>query len=63
MPGQSAESEPSEANVKVRLNRARTMLKKQLAAFYSTEDIFEFNLIYCDKIVDQVMSRIQALSN
>ena len=53
----------SEANVKVRLNRARTMLKKQLAAFYSTEDIFEFNLIYCDKIVDQVMSRIQALSN
>ena len=52
----------TESNVKVRLNRARTMLRTEIQKMYSPEDIFEFNLIYCDKIVDKVMKRIQELN-
>lgn len=46
------------ANVKVRLNRAKMMLRKEIEKIYSPEDIYEFNLIYCDKIVDNVMKKI-----
>ncbi|MDB5232332.1 MAG: polymerase subunit sigma-24 [Chitinophagaceae bacterium] len=49
----------SESNVKVRLNRAKTMLRNQIHNMYSPEDIFEFNLIYCDRIVENVMKRLQ----
>jgi len=45
-------------NVKVRLNRAKMMLRKEIEKIYSPEDIYEFNLIYCDKIVDEVMKKI-----
>ncbi len=48
----------SEANVKVRLNRAKTMLKKEIEKSYTAEDIFEFNLVYCDSIVERVMIQI-----
>jgi RNA polymerase sigma factor (sigma-70 family) len=51
----------SEANVKVRLNRAKAMLRTAIEKSYSKEEIFEFNLIYCDAIVANVMSRIQLL--
>ena len=51
----------SEINVKVRLNRAKTMLKNELANMYSPEEIFEFNLIYCDRIVNKTMSSIASL--
>ena len=47
-------------NVKVRLNRAKTMLQKQLEKFYSATDLFEFHLTYCDKIVSYVFERINA---
>ena len=53
--------EISEANVKVRLNRAKTMLRKEIEKSYSAEEIFEFNLIYCDAIVDHVMQTITEL--
>jgi len=46
------------SNVKVRLNRAKMMLRKEIEKIYSSEDIYEFNLIYCDKIVDSVMHKI-----
>lgn len=46
------------SNVKVRLNRAKMMLRKEIEKIYSAEDIYEFNLIYCDKIVHTVMSKI-----
>jgi RNA polymerase sigma factor (sigma-70 family) len=46
------------SNVKVRLNRAKTMLRKEIEKIYSPEEIFEFNLIYCDKIVNEVMKKI-----
>ncbi|HEX7905273.1 MAG TPA: sigma-70 family RNA polymerase sigma factor [Chitinophagaceae bacterium] len=48
----------SAVNVKVRLNRARHMLRTVIEKMYSPEDVFEFNLIYCDKIVHHVMKAI-----
>jgi RNA polymerase sigma factor (sigma-70 family) len=48
----------TESNVKVRLNRAKTMLRKEIEKSYSPADIFEFNLIYCDSMVNRVMSKI-----
>lgn len=53
--------EISEANVKVRLNRAKAMLRKEIERSYTAEDIFEFNLIYCNAMVDAVMKRIKAI--
>jgi RNA polymerase sigma factor (sigma-70 family) len=51
----------TETNVKVRLNRARTMLRKGIEQSYKPGDIFEFNLIYCDMIVSNVMQKLQAI--
>jgi len=48
----------TETNVKVRLNRAKAMLRTEVEKMYSAEEIFEFNLIYCDKIVAKVMESI-----
>lgn len=52
----------SQVNVRVRLNRARQMLRKEIEKIYSAEDIFEFNLVYCDGIVDRVMQRIAGMT-
>ncbi|MBI2284123.1 MAG: sigma-70 family RNA polymerase sigma factor [Bacteroidetes bacterium] len=51
----------SEANVKVRVNRAKTMLRREIEKTYSASELFEFNLVYCDRIVAQVMQQIEAL--
>lgn len=51
----------TESNVKVRLNRAKAMLQNEIKKIYSSEEIFEFNLIYCDKMVNNVMNAIKAL--
>lgn len=48
----------SEANVKTRLNRARHLLRKEIEKKYTAEDIFEFNLVYCDAIVSNVLEKI-----
>ena len=48
----------TEANVKIRLNRARHMLRKELEKKYSPKDIFEFNVIYCDRVVSKVCNVI-----
>lgn len=50
-----------ESNVKVRLNRAKNMLRKEVEKSYSSEDIFEFNLIYCDAMVENVMTALKNL--
>jgi RNA polymerase sigma-70 factor (ECF subfamily) len=52
----------SQTNVKVRLNRAKAMLRQEIEKFYSKEEIFEFNLIYCDAVVENVMGRIGELT-
>ena len=49
----------SESNVKVRLNRAKSMLRKEIGKIYTAEDIFEFNLEHC--AVNSVMSKIKTL--
>ncbi len=48
----------SESNVKVRLNRAKSMLRNEIEKTYSPADIYEFNLIYCDQVVHRVMDQI-----
>jgi RNA polymerase sigma factor (sigma-70 family) len=51
----------TESNVKVRLNRAKKMLRSEIEKMYSPTDIYEFNLRYCDRMVERVMSRITSL--
>ena len=51
----------SEANVKVRLNRAKAMLRKEIESSYSANELFEFNLIYCNAMVENVMKKINEL--
>lgn len=51
----------TEANVKVRLNRAKTMLRTEIENAYSAAELFEFNLIYCDAMVENVMNKINEL--
>ena len=48
----------TEINTKVRLNRAKALLQKQLENVYSSTDIYNFNLIYCDAMVRNVMNAI-----
>lgn len=51
----------SEVNVKVRVNRAKTMLRSGIEKTYSPGELFEFNLIYCDAMVQNVMKKINEL--
>lgn len=51
----------SEVNVKVRLNRAKILLRDSLKAYYKKEDILHFHLSRCDRIVDRVMKQIGIL--
>lgn len=48
----------SEANVKVRLNRAKEFLRRSLLQAYAPEELYSFNLIRCDKVVQNVMNAI-----
>jgi RNA polymerase sigma factor (sigma-70 family) len=49
-------------NVKVRLNRAKTMLQEKMEKYYSKADIYDFNLIYCDAIVAAVFAKIDQIN-
>ena len=48
----------SHANVKVRLSRAKQLLKKEIEKYYSVKDLFEFKDIYCNEVVNKVFDRI-----
>lgn len=48
----------SDNNVKVRLHRAKNMLKDSLYDFSAGADVFEFGTGRCDRLVQSVMSRI-----
>lgn len=50
-------------NVKVRLNRAKTLLQKQIEQYYSHTELYAFNLVYCDAIVQGVFAKIGAIQN
>ena len=49
-------------NVKVRLNRAKTLLQKELEKYYSKAQLYEFNLIYCDSVVKNVFDAIEKMN-
>ena len=51
--------ELGESNVKIRLARAKEMLRNELSSYYKSTQLFEFDLVRCDKIVDYVMARIK----
>jgi hypothetical protein len=46
-------------NVRVRLNRAKAMLQKQLEQYYPLSDIYELNLVYYDDMVNSVFTKIK----
>ena len=48
----------SEVNVKVRLNRAKALLRTSLSRLYKSGDVFSFHLSRCDRMVEQVMRNI-----
>lgn len=50
--------EIGESNVKIRLTRAKEMLRAELNNYWQPKEIFEFNLVRCDVIVNHVMQRI-----
>ena len=50
----------SESNVKIRLNRAKEMLRGNLSGYYKANQLYEFNLIRCDKVVGYVMGKINS---
>jgi RNA polymerase sigma factor (sigma-70 family) len=49
----------SEVNVKVRLNRAKAMLRNTLSNFYNKEEIFQFHLSRCERVTHHVMKKIE----
>ena len=53
--------EITEENVKVRLHRARAVLRKSLFARAGVErrEVFNFNAVRCDRVVKNVFERIQ----
>ena len=48
----------SESNVKVRLNRAKEMLRSSISEFYKVEELYDFHLTRCDNVVKNVLLHI-----
>lgn len=48
-----------ESNVKIRLSRAKEMLRNELKSYWRPKQLLEFNLVRCDVIVNYVMSEIE----
>ncbi|HWJ92122.1 MAG TPA: RNA polymerase sigma factor [Flavisolibacter sp.] len=48
----------SEANVKVRLNRAKVMLRDMLREYLKDDEILQLYQSHCDRMVDRVMEKI-----
>ncbi len=46
-------------NVKVRLNRAKQMLRRRIGNVYRDGGVYEFNLVRCDRIVANVLARVK----
>lgn len=47
-----------ESNVKIRLNRAKEMLRNELSGQLKSKELFGFHLTRCDRVVNFVMRRI-----
>jgi len=48
----------TEANVKVRLNRAKIMLRDNLGSYYKNDGVYHFHLMRCDRIVNNVFAKL-----
>ncbi|MCQ6956761.1 RNA polymerase sigma factor [Mucilaginibacter aquariorum] len=48
-----------ESNVKIRLSRAKEMLRDGLYGYWEPKQVYEFNLIRCDVVVNYVMDKIR----
>jgi RNA polymerase sigma-70 factor (ECF subfamily) len=49
----------SAVNVKVRLNRAKTILREKLESYYQHSGLYEFNLVYCDGLVARIFDQLK----
>lgn len=47
-----------ESNVKIRLNRAKEMLRAELNNYWQPAQLYQFNLVRCDVVVNYVMKEI-----
>jgi RNA polymerase sigma factor (sigma-70 family) len=47
-----------ESNVKIRLMRAKTILRSQLSDYYKSAELFDFHLTRCDRVANYVMQQI-----
>lgn len=52
----------TESNVKVRLNRAKEMLRDSISSQYRFSGVYDFHLTRCDKMANYVMTRIDTIS-
>jgi len=48
-------------NLKIRLKRAKALLRKELEHFYTHNDLYAFNLVYCNAIVKRVFESMENL--
>ncbi len=51
----------SESNVKVRLNRAKSLLRNSISQYYKKEDILHFHLSRCNRMVETVIKKIKQI--
>jgi RNA polymerase sigma factor (sigma-70 family) len=49
----------TESNVKIRLSRAKEMLRQSLSQKYKTEELYGFHLTRCDRVVEYVMGYVE----
>ena len=50
-----------ESNVKIRLARAKEMLRTSLNDYWQPKQLYEFHLSRCDRVVNAVLQRINNL--
>ncbi len=50
----------TESNVKIRLNRAKEMLRINLSDYYRSGQLYDFNAVRCDRIVNYVMAAVNS---
>lgn len=48
-----------ESNIKIRLSRAKEMLREELSGHYKSAELFDFHLSRCDRITGSVMDKIR----
>jgi RNA polymerase sigma factor (sigma-70 family) len=51
----------TEVNVKVRLNRAKSLLRNKLNQYYKNDQVLPFHLTRCDRVTQAVLSQLHIL--